>query len=134
MFLRIEGFQVEIKEINKTWERPASIKNFNIGESLLAGLLVTLPGGTAGYYLNRMMFSEKQTLKVEKFHPLSSGQSMFTSLCVGGGGASPIPFSYKNLSSIERVNEYKAGDKLFLFQSPVLSTTWRAWSPTLTTT
>ena len=81
MFLRIEGFQVEIKEINKTWERPASIKNFNIGESLLVGWLVTLPGGTAGYYLNRMMFSEKQTLKVEKFHPLRPGQSMFTSLC-----------------------------------------------------
>ena len=42
MFLRIEGFQVEIKEINKTWERPASIKNFNIGESW-AGLV------TAGF-------------------------------------------------------------------------------------
>ena len=34
MFLRIEGFQVEIKEINKTWERPASIKNFKIGECI----------------------------------------------------------------------------------------------------
>ena len=71
MFLRIEGFQVEIKEINKTWERPASIKNFNIGESLLVGWLVTLPGGTAGYYLNRMMFSEKSTSEVEKFQALS---------------------------------------------------------------
>lgn len=30
MFLRIEGFQVEIKEINKTWERPATIRNFKI--------------------------------------------------------------------------------------------------------
>ena len=73
MFLRIEGFQVEIKEINKTWERPASIKNFNIGESWASDCW--------GYFLNRMMFSEKQTLKVEKFHLLSPGQSMFTSLC-----------------------------------------------------
>ena len=73
MFLRIEGFQVEIKEINKTWERPASIKNFKIGEYRAGDCWV--------YFLNRMMFSEKQTLKVEKFHPLSSGQSMFTSQC-----------------------------------------------------
>ena len=31
MFLRIEGFQVEIKEINKTWNRADFIKNFKIG-------------------------------------------------------------------------------------------------------
>ena len=65
MFLRIEGFQVEIKEINKTWERPASIKNFNIGESWASDCW--------GYFLNRMMFSEKQTLKVGKFHLSAPG-------------------------------------------------------------
>ena len=32
MFLRIEGFQVEIKEINKTWEQATQIKNFKIGK------------------------------------------------------------------------------------------------------
>ena len=52
----------------------------------------------------------------------------------GGGSASPITFSYKILSSIERGNEYKAVAKLFLFQSRAVCTTWRGWSPTLTTT
>ena len=32
MFLRIEGFQVEIKEINKTWDQASFIKNFKIGK------------------------------------------------------------------------------------------------------
>ena len=32
MFLRIEGFQVEIKEINKTWDHAAFVKNFKIGK------------------------------------------------------------------------------------------------------
>ena len=32
MFLRIEGFQVEIKEINKTWDQPTFVKNFKIGK------------------------------------------------------------------------------------------------------
>lgn len=32
MFLRIEGFQVEIKEINKTWEQATQIKNFKIAK------------------------------------------------------------------------------------------------------
>ena len=34
MFLRIEGFQVEIKEINKTWDQPTFVKNFKIGKNL----------------------------------------------------------------------------------------------------
>ena len=34
MFLRIEGFQVEIKEINKTWAHASFIKNFKIGEEM----------------------------------------------------------------------------------------------------
>jgi len=33
MFLRIEGFQVEIKEINKTWDQPTFVKNFKIAQS-----------------------------------------------------------------------------------------------------
>lgn len=38
MFLRIEGFQVEIKEINKTWNRADFIKNFKIAKSSIYNL------------------------------------------------------------------------------------------------
>ena len=34
MFLRIEGFQVEIKEINKSWDQAIFVKNFKIGEDI----------------------------------------------------------------------------------------------------
>ena len=33
MFLRIEGFQVEIKEVNNTWKQVKIVKNFKIGEN-----------------------------------------------------------------------------------------------------
>ena len=56
MFLRIEGFQVEIKEINKTWERPASIKNFKIGKCI---------------FLTGWCSLKNQHHEVEKFSPLS---------------------------------------------------------------
>lgn len=35
MFLRIEGFQVEIKEINKSWDQAIFLKNFKLGKKIL---------------------------------------------------------------------------------------------------
>jgi len=38
MFLRIEGFQVEIKEINKTWQHAVFLKNFKLAASSIYNL------------------------------------------------------------------------------------------------
>ena len=40
MFLRIEGFQVEVKEEKKSWNESILLKNFPIGKFLNKMLLI----------------------------------------------------------------------------------------------
>ena len=43
MFLRIEGFQVEVKEVNKSWNELILLKNFPIGRYFCNPLLNSIP-------------------------------------------------------------------------------------------
>ena len=65
MFLRIEGFQVEIKEINKTWDQAAFVKNFKIGKfwKTNVDVLKVHNGDLAVVLKLKFNFSQKQYLQ-----------------------------------------------------------------------